>query len=368
MSGKPRWCQPGPVPLAGALSAAAHHAWLSGEGAPAFLAAFRQLVGHDAADKYELRALAFFNLQPEPPAGYDVPPASAHMAICPRCRMVRRTKHTRPQGGRVKLQALRDADWLEAQYTRGRSEAAIAKSLGCAPALVGYWADQHGLTPPKVANAEGVNERVAALHREGRGPGGIARELGVRTHYVRAVLRRTGLATNKRGHVYHDSAWWTYRMRTLGWTKTECAREAGIVPHAATVWVAKFGLSDITERNARRKRVKFPALADPRTLADLLRKHGDNYERAAKEVGCAPSLVSRYARDLLGRAKKLHTDEPHYRPEWWEERVAAGRLAHEMAEEAGIAEATAREKLRLFGLSDRAYANEAKRERQRRSA
>lgn len=362
----PTWCRPGSPPIAAAIAAAIHHAWLGPEEGASnrFADAFRKMVGPEAYEEHELRALDIFFLQPRPPEGYDPPPSSAHLLICPRCQKLRRTKYTAPQNGRLQLQALRDPDWIQAQFDRGKNTVTLAERLDCTPSLIVDWCDKHGILPPRTASVAEFDAGVAALHSAGEGPGFIARKLDTTAMHVRQSLKRQGLATKKRGHVYFEREWWRARLEDRRMTKHACSREAGIKPHAATYWVKRFGLS---HRCHKRRAVTYPILADPVTLRELLWRHNDCYEGAAREVGCSPSWVSYWARRLLGRAKKHENDVPHGRREWWVERLERGLTTWEMAEEAGIKEKSVREALRVRDLLAEAYKNNTSRERERRA-
>ncbi len=368
--GSPKWCEPGAAtPLAAAIAAAVHQAWVGPEEeAPKrFAEALRQALTPEEFERHELLALRLFHEQPAPPDGIEAPPPSAQLELCPRCVKLRKTPYTQPQNGRLKLQALRDPDWLRGRFEGGASVQSIADQLGCSYANIKRWADVHGLSMPRTQEVENFDARVGQMHRDGEAPGAIARELDTTVERVRESLRRQGLANQKKGHHYFEEAWWVERLRHRGWTKLRAARDAGIQPHAATYYVNRFGLSKITERNRKRGRgLKYPQLADPMYLTDLLRRHGDNYASAAEEVGCAATLVSHYARKVLGRKRKVDPDAPHSAPAWWREQLDAGRTTYELAEELGIKEKSVRERLRVLGWLDEAYRNNLVRERSRR--
>jgi len=363
----PKWSIAKEAPIAAAIAAAVHTAWDGPEDGRSnrFLEALRKMVGPDVLERIELSALRVFQLQMSPPDGFEIPPANAHFLICPGCQSMRRTKFTRPQNGRLKLQALRDPEWLARQFELGRSTVDVARQLECSTSLVVDWAAKHGIEPPRTMRRREFDERVAQMHRAGQGPGAIARALETTVSSVRKSLRRQGLANRKTGHVYFRPEWWRERLEA-GKTKTECAREAGIRPNAATYFINQFGLQAYTRRNAERgRRRKYPQLYDRDALLALLEKHGGKYEDVAAEIGCAPTTVSARVRKLLGIGPKWKP-VPHAKREWWEERLAMGMTTWEMAEEAGIAEKTAREKLRLLGLLDEAYRVNARRELERR--
>lgn len=364
----PTWSKRAEPTVAAAIAAATHHAWMGPEEGASnrFLEALRKMVGPDVLESIEMTALRVFQLQPRAPDGYEVPP-NVHLQLCPGCQRLRKTKHTAPQHGRIKLEALRDPNWLAAQFEAGRSVPAVADQLGCAPGNVIWWADKHGVKTPRAQAAFEFDGHVAHRHVAGEAPGAIARALETTVQRVRDSLRRQGLATEKKGHHYFEAEWWRERLADRGMTKLACAREAGIQAHNANYYLDKFGLQHLVDRNRRRTR-KYPQLDDAAFLRDLLRRHQDNYESAAREVGCASSYISRKARDVLGRAKKHHNHVPHSDPQWWRARLDRGATTWEMAEEAGILETTARERLRQLGWTAEGYANNAAREKERRSA
>jgi AraC-like DNA-binding protein len=364
------------VPIFQALAAAQHDAWHAPDHDTAhrvFAQRLRQLLGEDRAEVVRLSASILFALQPERPVGYDAPPANAPFVICPRCQRLKGSKSAAPQHGRVKLEALRDREWLAAQFARGRTCKAIAEQLQCSPSNVVYYAERHELEPPRTENARERRDAICALHRGGKAPGEIARELVIPVFEVREALTAEGLATKKRGHHYFAPEWWIERIRQMQWTTRECARAAGIRPHECAYWLNKFGLDHITKARAtkkgQRRKPKYPELADPQRLAELLREH-KSYEAVGRVLGCSPSLVSRWARDLLAVGKRHENFVVHAAKSWWVERLDRGLTTWQLAEEAGIAEKSAREKLRTLGgdLLGRAYRNNVTAERERRKA
>lgn len=365
----PTWSKTSAAPIAAALAAAVHQAWMGpAEGASnRFLHALRQTLTPEEFAAVELLALQVFHHQPVPPSGYVVPPPSAHLELCPRCLKIRKTPFTAPQRGRIKMEALRDADWLQGQFEMGRSAKDVARITACTTSNVVRWADVHGIELPRTKSAAELNAQVSAMHRNGDAPGTIARALELPVYRIREVLKRTGMATKKKGQHYHAAEWWRVRLQDRGMTKAACAREAGIKSHNANYYLDKFGLQHLVDRNRKRTR-KYPQLFDQAYLRDLLRRHDDNFESAAAEVGCAPTLISRRARDILGRDAKHSNHLPHSEPSWWRERLDAGMTTWEMAEEAGIEEKSAMERLRILGWTAEAYANNTARERKRRTA
>lgn len=362
----PTWCNSPAPPIAMAIAAATAEAW---DGPPdgasnRFLEAFRKMVGQEAFEEYEMRALDLFLLQPKPPEGYQAPPPWAWFQICPKCQMLKATKYTAAQNGRLKLEALRDPDWIDRRFKNGRTCSSIAKELDCTPSLVVDWAAKHGLVPPKTQSIQEFDDDVRALHQDKQAPGIIARQLETTVQQVRKSLKRQELATKKTGHVYFEREWWVERIQRQGMTVRDAAREAGIKPHACTFWLKRFGLQHLT-RN-RKRPVDYPQLHDPVQLRELLRRHLDNYESVARELGCASSLVSRQARELLGKEKKHENEVPHTDPAWWKDRIEDGKTTHELAAEAGIKEKSAREKLRVLGLLAAGYKNNLQAERGKR--
>lgn len=370
----PHWCKPEATPLFQALAAAQHEAWsvTPDRRRSIFLERFRSLVGETKAEPIMLSALAIFDAQPNPPAGFEAPPAAVFQ-ICPRCQILKGTKFTAPQHGRLKLAVLRDRAWLADQFEKNRSCESIATQLECSPSLVMDWARKHELQPAKTANAEARRDRIERMHLDGNSPGEISRELEMPAWEVKQVLAEKGLATSKQGHHHFQAEWWIERIERRGWTKSKCAKAAGIQPHAANYYINRFGLGHITSANAtkkgqRRWSIKYPVLADAKQLQALLDEHG-SYENVAKVVGCGPTLVSMWARKILGAQKRHENTVPHSAKSWWVERVDRGLTTFQLAAEAGIEEKSARERLRVLGdnLLGRAYANNTKAEKAKRS-
>jgi transposase-like protein len=376
MSPSPTWSSPAEVPLFQALAAAQHHAWQASDVDTArrmFADHVRQVLGADRADAVLSAALNLFSTQLFAPKGFAEPPPSAPFTICARCQQIKKTKFTIPQNGRLKLTALRDRTWLAAQFERGRSCRSIAEQLECAPSLVMDWARKHDLQPVKTANAEKFRDDVASLHRDGKAPGEIGKELERDVSDVRKALEQLGLANKKSGHHYHRAEWWVERIQRQGWTTRQCARAAGILPHNCAYWLQRFDLQHITKARStgkgQRRIPKYPELADAAKLAELLRVHG-SYEAVAKAIGCpSPSLVSRWARDLLKVGKRHENYKETSAQSWWTERLDRGLTTWALAEEAGIEEKTVREKLRVFGqlLLAQAYRNNTAAERAKRA-
>jgi hypothetical protein len=375
VSPSPTWSSPAEVPLFQALAAAQHEAWHAKDvdtGRRIFADRVRQALG-ERADTVLSAALNLFNLQLIAPAGFEEPPPSAPFTICARCQQIKKTKFTIPQNGRLKLTALRDRNWLAAQFDRGRPCKVIAKQLECSPTLVMDWARKHGVMPVKTANAEKFKDSVRGLHLDGKAPGEIAREVERTVEDVRSALAALGLANMKGGHHYFAAEWWIERIQRRGWTTTQCARAAGIRPHGCCYFLNKFGLDHVTKarstKKGQRRIPKYPELADAPKLAELLRVHG-SYEAVAKAIGCpSPSLVSRWARDLLKVGKRHENYKETSARSWWTERLDRGMTTWALAEEAGIEEKSVREKLRVFGqlLLAQAYRNNTARKGEARA-
>lgn len=366
----PRWSSPDQVPIAQAITVAIHAAWEGDERSATkrFTDTLRKLLGPDVFTQVEIAAYGILRLQPRPPEGFRRPPDWAWFEICPRCQLLRATEYTRAQNGRVELEVLRDKDWLFDQFDRGRTCGAIAKSLRCSPSLVVDWAAKHGLQPPKTLAAVELDAAVKHRHYEGEAPGTIARALETTVSNVRASLSRQKIANQKAGHHYFDREWWRVRLEDRRMTIRACAKEAGIKPHNGTWWVQRFALREVAKKNRgpTGRPPKYPQLHDAGLLRELLERH-DSYQSVSAELGCAPSLVSRAARDLLGAEKRSYPNQlPHSRRSWWTERIDAGATTYELAEETGILEKSVREKLRVLDLLAAGYRNNTARERQAR--
>lgn len=376
MSPSPKWCSPAETPLFEALAAAQHDAWLAPDadiGRGVFAERVRQLLGPDRADAVFVSAIHLFNMQPRAPEGFEAPPASAYIQICPRCQRVKRTKFTIPQNGRLKLVVLRDPDWLYQQFGRGRTCETIAKQLECTASLVVDWARKHGILTPRSAHTEEINAGVRSRHMAGECPGEIATALDIRVSDVRKIQMRLQLATQKQGQHYHKAEWWIERIVRRGWTTGQCARAAGLTRHGCAFWLKRFELQHITKARSAKKgarRVpKYPQLADAGQLAELLRTH-ESYASVARAIGCSPTLVSIWARDLLSAGKRHENIKPTSAKSWWTERLDRGLTMWELAEEAGVVEKSVREKLRVFdpALLAQGYRNNTAAERARRKA
>lgn len=364
----PRWSESKQPFVAGAIAAAVSAAWDGPQRGRTqrFTETLRKALGPDLYERVEVAAFQVLMLQESAPEGYDPLPEWALFRVCPKCSALQRTKFTAPQNGRIKLQVLRDRNWMERALERGESYASLARKLGVAPANVAYFAEKHGLKSARSERREELEAIVRHMHAQREGPGAIAKAADTSVHHVLQALKRLGLATKKSGQVYHEKEWWRVRLVEQGKTKLQCAREAGIRPHAANYWLKQFGLQHLVTGNKRRP--KYPVLRDRTELRLLLARHDNNYESVARELGCAPSLVSWYARRTLGVAQKHFNDVPHSKKSWWTERLERGATTYELAEEAGIAEKSAREKLRVLGLLEHGYRNNTARERKRRSA
>jgi AraC-like DNA-binding protein len=260
-----------------------------------------------------------------------------------------------PQSGRLELQVLRDPEWLADRLER-KPIKEIAAGLGCSRAILRYWIDKHGITSPRLARTAELETAIRRMHAHGDGPGTIAEALDSTVSTIRKLLERLGLATRKRGHVYHSREWWRTRLEDQGLTVYECARQAGIKKHVGFYYVKKFDLGHAVDRKRRRRRC-YPELGDPKYLRALLERHRGCYAHAAAEVGCYPTLVSERAREVLRIPKRHSNALPHSTRGWWKKRIKQGRTTEELAREAGIKEKTARERCRLFGLLPKAYEN-----------
>ena len=122
----PTWCHSAETPVGQAIAAAQHDAWVAPDASARsriFSERFRQLVGYQRAEALMVSALAIFHAQPEPPNGWEDPPRSAHLQICPHCQQLKRTRFTIPMGGRLKLAVLRDREWLEDSCSTPRARA-----------------------------------------------------------------------------------------------------------------------------------------------------------------------------------------------------------------------------------------------------
>ena len=377
----PRWSDAREAPLFQALAAAQHAAWrVPGDRRrAAFTERFRQLAGPARAELLLSSALAIFDTQSAPPAGFQDPPANMHFDCCPRCQVVSSKRYGQAPNGRVKLNALRDREWLDRQLSVGRSHDGIARQLGCSAATIKLWIDKHGLD--RVRHKQNDDE-IAALHDAGLAPGEISEKLDITVKSVRDTLKRTRGITVHEGHHYHKKEWWIERLVTKQMTTFDCARAAGIRTHAAYFWLKKFSLQEVVRGRScrvlrRRWRYKYPQLADPAQLKALMEKHR-SYEGVALEVtgsrhgatnvktwwlthfGSPPENL-KYRRGKNATERKNRS--------WWTDRLDRGYTMLQLAEEAGITEHSAIERLRVLGgdLLARGYRNNLAAEKAKRA-
>ena len=377
----PRWSAPAETPVFQALAAAQHAAWnVSPEHRRAtFTERFRQLTDRETVDRHLAAALTIFDAQSSPPAGYVDPPANMHFACCPNCQRLNAKAFSQAPNGRVKLNALRDRDWLDRQLANGQTAGDIANRLGCTRPAVNVWIDRHGLERRRLMVHD---DEVAALHDAGLAPGEISRKLDVPVDKVRGALKRTRAVTNKEGHHYFRKEWWTLRVVEREMTTRQCAADAGIAVNACPFWLKRFGLSHITAARScavtkRRPSLKYPQLADAAQLQALMEKHR-SYEQVSLAIagkrtsagnvknwwlyhfGAPPAWIGN------GRPGKR---VPHSDREWWTTRLDRGDTMQQIADELGIVLDSVRERLRAFGgdLLARGYANNTKAERAKRS-
>jgi hypothetical protein len=382
VSPSPRWAHPGETPLGEAFAAAQRAAWRVDASVrrAVFAETFRKSCGAHRAEAALLSALSLFDLQTAPPKGYVDQPDGVLFELCPRCQQAKGIPHSIAPSGRIRLNALRDKDWLERRFAQHGTPKTIAKELGCIPAVVKIWADRHGLTwEGRRRPNHSIDEDVRRLHMAGRCPGEISEALDERITDVRRSLARLSLANQKGGHHYFEREWWVKHLVEKQLTATECAKLAGIVSHNASWWIKKFGLQETTAarscRSTRRRwKVKYPALADPEQLKALMDKHG-SYEGIALEV-CGSrhggSNVRAWWLKHFGRPPaNLKRGRPKKRPEcdWWIERLDRGLTTWQLAHERGCTEHSVRETLRVLGpeLLARGYRNNAVAEKSKRS-
>lgn len=370
----PKWAELPETPLLQACAAAQHAAWRV---APdfrrsVFTQRLNQLLGAKRAESILLTALALFDTQTAPPRGYADPPDNMHFDCCPRCQQLSGKRYSQAPNGRIRMNALRDRDWLERQYQMGKHTSDIARSIGACEGSVIHWARKHGIETMKRMPYE-LDPEIAERHQAGKCPGEISEEFDIKVQTVRKILSRLGLATGKHGHHYFAREWWVEHLVTRQLTRSQIARIAGIVPHNCAYFIEKFGLSHITaERSTRASRsrwkYKYPQLADRGQCRLLLDKHG-TYEGVARELGCAATLVKIWETKHFGKQPARHRNRvAHAAREWWAERLDRGFTTNQLAAEAGITEHTAKEKLRRLGgdLLGRAYRNNVAAEKAKR--
>lgn len=370
----PKWAELSATPLFQACAAAQHAAWRV---APelrrsVFTQRLNQVLGPKAAEPILLTAIALFDAQTAPPRGWVDPPENMHFECCPRCQILSGKRYSQAPNGRIRMNALRDRDWLARQYALGKHTRDIAKSIGACMGSVTHWARKHGIETMKRKPFE-LDPEVAEMHQAGKCPGEIAEHFDVKVQTIRKILSRQGLATGKHGHHYFAREWWVEHLITRNLTTHQIARIAGIVPHNCAYFIKKFGLEHVTaERSCRKTRSrwkhKYPQLADANQCRALLDRHG-TYEGAARELGCAASLVKNWETRHFGKQPARHRQGvPHAAREWWTQRLDRGLTTNQLAEDAGITEKNAKEKLRVLGggLLAQAYRNNVAAEKRKR--
>jgi hypothetical protein len=381
MSPSPVWSSTEEAPVFQALAAAQHAAWrvAAERRRTVFSDTFRKLVSKAAADRHLMSALIMFDAQSEPPAGFVDPPDNMHFECCPNCQRINGKRFNHAPYGRVKLNALRDRDWLARQLEAGRSIAHIAEQLSCNDASVRNWLDKHGLERRR---AMVHDDDVAALHDAGRAPGEIAASLDLKVDDVRRALKRARGVTHSAGHHYFTREWWVERIVTKQMTTIACARAAGVTNQNASYWCKKFGLQEITAARSvrftrKRHTYKYPQLTDPAQLRALVEQHGSwegvSLALTGKRTSANGVKVwwqTHFGAEVppLKRLRAKNLDERSI-PTWWTERLDRGLTVAQLAEEAGIKEKSVEETLRRMGgdLLGRAYRNNLAAEKAKRA-
>jgi len=321
--------------------------------------ALRRILKDKLADRVLSSALTLLTIQPEPPTG-DIEPPTAVLDLCVRCRRVKLIEERKPYRGKIRMEFLRDHDWMTRQFEKlGKRDVDVAGELGCCLTSVRYWRNKHGIEPGKYNKPwmhEATMRRLIVDKR--LAPGEIAKELGIGAYTVRQWAARLGIATGKNGvWAHHSRQWWLERV-IAGWTQYQMAEAAGIVKHAVIYHLRKWELH--TERTpyerARLAKPRFPQLYAPNWLAEQLKKHGPKpgFAAIADKVGCAPTTVKAAAQKLgllNGNGRRVATPWTKDR-DWYRERFAKRQTALKIAAEVGIKEKSIMNYMGELGLLD----------------
>jgi len=304
--------------------------------------ALRRILGDQLADQVLLSALTLLEIQSEPP-DHDIEAPAAVLELCVRCRKVKLIEERKPYRGKVRMEFLRDRQWMTRQFERlGRTDDDVALELGCCKISVRHWRNKFDIDPGKYHKPwmhEATMKRLIVDKR--LAPGEIAEQLGIEVHSVRNWASRLGIANGKNGvWAYHGRQWWLERV-AAGWTQYRMAEAAGIVKHAVLFHLRKWDLhTDRTPyERARLRKPKYVQLYEPNWLADQLKRHGPAFTLIASKVGCSPTTVKAAAQKLglLNGRRDLPTPWTKD-PEWYLERFTRRQTALEMAVEVGIKE------------------------------
>lgn len=335
-----------------AIAQAVREAWATNGVPPAQVVqhTLRRILDDKLADRVLGVTLDLLRIQPRPPAGDEDVPTVAVLDLCVRCRKVKLIGQRRPYRGRVKMEILRDPEWVRRQFERLHcSQEEIAGRLGCCVQSVQMWRRRHGIAPPKSLRPwmdAGVLKKLLVDRR--LAPGTAAMELGCEVCSIRQWAKRLEILT-ARQYAHCTREWWADRV-AAGWTKFEMARHAGIVSHAALFHLRKWGLD--WKVGAKGRKPQHTQLYEPGWLRRQLVDRREKFVDVARRVGCSPSAVSAAAKKL-GIYERRSRDIPMpwtKDPEWYRERFRRRNDITAMAAEAGVKEKSIQNYMGELGL------------------
>jgi AraC-like DNA-binding protein len=314
----------------------------------------RQMLPPELADALAVPVAAMAGLL-EPggsPVGGEMP-----FELCPGCMSMRAPEGVRTGSRSVAARALGDGEWVVAAVRQAGSARALAGGLGLDAVRIAESCVGHDVR----SESHGDEGReVLEMHARKEGMGTIARRVGWTVDRVRRFLEEEGRVGARHGHVHFEAEWWRVRLEDRGMTLRAAALEAGLKTNGADHYLRRFGLRHLVRFARGQRPPKHPELHCAVRLRELLDRHG-TYEAVARELGCAPSLVSRCARQYLGEAIRWGAAPTE---QFYRQQLEAGRSPGEIAAMVGRTEKTVRESIRKLGLSRLAY-NTVKQRRSR---
>lgn len=300
-------------------------------------ATLRRTLGDEVlADRALPAAVQLFNLQSRPAGDIEVPHIAV-LSLCPHCRKVKLIEERAPYRNKVRMEVLRDRDWMRRQFDDlHRNDEDVARDLNCCKQSVAMWRNRHGIEPPK-ANRAYMDDRILRelLVDKKLAPGEVAAKLGCEVYTVRNWARELGVVSNPRHFAHCSFEWWNDRVQA-GWTQYRMAAAAGIVNHAVQYHLKKWGLYKWVGSRGRKPR--YPQLYEPAWLRRELARKGATFVSIARKVGCSETSVT-YAAKKLGLIDQNRPPRPSpwtRDPEWYRERFKRGVTVEQMAVEVGI--------------------------------
>ena len=327
--------------LVDAVAMAVREAWeANGDKRVAYkrlAATLRRTLGNEALAQRALpAAVQLFNLQ-DRPAGDIEAPHIAVLSLCPHCRKVKLIEERAPYRNKVRMEVLRDRDWMRRQFEDlHRTDEDLAKDLNCCKQSVAMWRNRHGIAPAN-QNRAYMDDRVLRelLIDRKLAPGEAAAELGCAVYTVRNWAKELGVVPNCRDFAHLRFEWWNDRVQA-GWTQYAMANAAGIVKHAVQYHLKKWGLYKWV--GSRGRKSQYPQLYVPDWLRRQLDREGATFAKIARKVGCSETAVT-YAAKQLGLIDQKRPPRPSpwtKDPDWYRERFKRKMTVQQMADEVGI--------------------------------